>query len=181
MKRSIVPMLIPLTLVLVGCGRAHSSSAQRPTPASTSHFAVALRPVNASGVSGTVRLDLTGNVLAIAVHASGLEPDQVHYQHIHGYPGSATACPSAAAAGAGGVITVEQGLAAVGPIALDLQPYPQVTGTGSVDWSQSYPLTSEDLSRLSPLTGHVVVMHGLTYQGTYDRALFIACGPIQAA
>jgi hypothetical protein len=52
-------------------------------------------------------------------------------------------------ADASGMITVDRGLAVVGPIALDLSPYPQVSGSGLADWSHSYTLTSAELSLLA--------------------------------
>src|SRR5262249_26351339 len=151
-----------------------------PTLVPTLRYAVALSPLNASGVSGTVRLELTGDVLVVTTHVNGLAPNQTHYEHIHGNPGSAVSCPTAASADASGIVSVAQGLAVVGPIAFDLQPYPQVTGTHPVDWSQRYSLSPFDLSHLTSLTKDVVVLHGLTYHGVYDRAMFVACGSIQA-
>jgi hypothetical protein len=186
MQRSLVPAvtilatLALLTGMLSGCGMAPGAGAQHPTQTTTTHYVATLHPLNASGVSGTVRLDLTGNSLEVTIQAHGLEPNKEHYQHIHGNPGGAVACPSKADADASGLITVDRGLAVVGPIALDLFPYPVVSGSGSVDWSHTYTLTATGLSNLAPLTGHVVVWHGMTYHGTYDRALFVACGPIQA-
>jgi hypothetical protein len=186
MQRSLVPavailaMLALVSAALGGCGTFPVSASQRPTQAATIHYLATLRPLNASGVSGTVRLDLTGSSLEVTIQAHGLEPNKEHYQHIHGNPGGTVGCPSKADADASGLITVDQGLAVVGPIALDLFPYPVVSGSGSMKWSHAYTLTATDLSNLTPLTGHVVVLHGMTYHGTYDRALFVACGPIQA-
>jgi hypothetical protein len=142
---------------------------------------VTLSPVNHSGVSGIAQLEVTGDVLTVTIQSRGLEPNREHYQHIHGNPGSTVQCPSAIDAGPSGVLTVEQGLAAVDPIALDLYPYAQVSGPEPTDWSHAYSLSPEALANLQPLTGHVVVLHGMTYHGLYDRALFVACGPIKAA
>jgi len=36
-------------------------------------------------------------------------------------------------------------------------------------------------SSITPLTGHVMVLHGAFNQGQYDQFLPAACGPIQAA
>jgi hypothetical protein len=181
----VVALVALLSGALGACGPWSAVGAGSPTPSPTltppSHYTVTLSPLNGTRVSGTMRLDLTGNVLAITLHVSGLEPNHEHYLHIHGNPGSTVACPSRAAAGPSGMLTVQQGLAVVGPIVLDLQPYPQVTGLGPVDWSQVYTLSAGELAVLSPLTAHVVVLHGMTYQGVYDRALFVACGPIRAA
>ncbi|HZC79830.1 MAG TPA: hypothetical protein VE258_18895 [Ktedonobacterales bacterium] len=154
---------------------------RRRSPIQTFHYAVTLRPLNASDVSGSARLDLTGNVLVVTIHANGLQPNREHYQHIHGNLGGVVACPTPADADASGMLTVARGLAVVGPIVLDLQPYPSVTGPGAVDWAQSYTLTPDEQSSLVPLTDHVVVLHGMTSHGVYDRALFVACGAIRAA
>src|SRR3954452_8653186 len=42
-------------------------------------------PVNNSGVAGTTDLSLDGNTLTVTVNATGLEPNQQHEQHIHGF------------------------------------------------------------------------------------------------
>jgi len=175
-------LLALLCLAVSACGQSSTPGAQRPSPAMepTLRYAVTLSPLNASGVSGTVRLELTGDMLVVTTHAIGLAPNQTHYEHIHGTPGGAVSCPTAANADASGMVSVAEGLAVVGPIAFDLQPYPQVTGTTPVDWSQRYTLSPYYRSHLTPLTEHVVVLHGLAYQGVYDRALFVACGPILA-
>jgi hypothetical protein len=115
-------------------------------------------------------------VLVVTIHATGLEPDREHYQHIHGNPGGAVICPVAA----GGVISVNQGLEQVGPVALDLQPYAQIGASRAEDWSQSYTLGSDQMYFLTPLTGHVLVLHGMTTAGAYNRATFVACGGIRA-
>lgn len=174
-------VLFTSLIASAGCGRASASGAQAPTPSTTGHYRALLHPLNASGVSGTVQLDVTGSMLLVSIQARGLEPNREHYQHIHGNSGGTVGCPSSAAADASGVLTVDQGLAVVGPIALDLAPYPEVRASGSVNWSHTYALTTAELASLAPLTGHVVVLHGLTaHDGIYDRALFVACGPIQA-
>jgi hypothetical protein len=139
-----------------------------------------LSPLNGSHVAGSVHLALTGDLLVVTTHLLGLAPKQTHYEHIHGISGSTVSCPTAANADASGLITVAQGLAVVGPIALDLQPYPQVSSTAPVDWSQRFTLTSNELARLTPFSAHVIVLHGMAYHGIYDRALFVACGPIRA-
>jgi hypothetical protein len=185
MTRSFLPVFALLALVIstgTGCGPSDATSTRRPTPTpTTSRYVVTLSPLNHSGVSATAQLEMAGDLLTVTIQSRGLEPNREHYQHIHGNPGSTVRCPSATDAGASGVLTVEQGLAAVGPIALDLSPYAQVSGPWPTHWSHAYSLSPEALANLSPLTGHVVVLHGMTYHGTYDRALFVACGPIKAA
>jgi hypothetical protein len=172
--------LMPVTLA--GCGVASAPAGAQPpatstaTTAPTLHYTATLSGLNASGVSATARLDLIGSALEVTLHATNLEPNREHYLHIHGYPQASVTCPT----GSGGAISVDEGIAHVGPIALDLQPYPQVTGPAAVDWSHTYMLSPDDLSNITPLTGHVLVLHGLTTNGVYNRATFVACGQIQA-
>jgi hypothetical protein len=183
-----IALLGVLALVICGgsgctIGSAAGGQRSRPPTATptvqTIRYMSTLHPVNDSGVSGSVQLDMTGSRLTVTIHASGLELNQIHMQHIHGYGGLTVICP--APASTNGEITVEQGVAAVGPIALDLQPYAQVSASGSIDWSQTYMLAPGVLSDVMPLTGHVVVLHGMTFHGTYVSAMFVACGAIQAA
>jgi hypothetical protein len=167
---------------LGGCGGASVAITQRRTPTPSpipAHYVVTLHALNASGVSGMAWLDLKGSELTVTIQASGLEPNGEHYQHIHGNADGTVACPTTADPATG--LTVEQGVAAVGPIAFDLRPYALVTGSGSEQWTHTYTLTPGDLFTLAPLTGHVLVLHGMTSHGTYDRAFFVACGQIQAA
>jgi hypothetical protein len=140
-----------------------------------------LRSLNATTVSGAADFRLTGTVLVVTVNATGLQPGKEHYLHIHGYADTTVACPTPAEADTSGHITIETALAIIGPIALDLQPYPEPDEQGTISWSQTFPLEPSQLSSILPLTNHVIVLHGMTYQGVYDRALTVACGPIEAA
>ena len=188
MKRSHCPLLVLLVLLLSACGGS-SPSAVPSTPASTStlsqqttsHYTAKLSALNATHVSGTADFKLTGNVLVITINATSMQPDKEHYLHIHGAAGTSVTCPTLADADASGHITIEKALTIIGPIALDLQPYPQPDAYGASSWSQIFHLEPYQLSDITPLTHHVIVLHGMTYQGVYDRALTVACGLIQAA
>jgi hypothetical protein len=184
MKCSLCPLLILLALIASACGSS-SSPAPTPTPTltlrTTSHYVARLSALNATHVSGTADFKLTGNVLVITINATGLQPNKEHYLHIHGAAGTAVTCPTPADTDASGHITIEKALSIIGPIALDLQPYPQPDAHGTISWSQIFHLAPYQFSDISPLTQHVMVLHGMTYQGLYDRALTVACGPIQAA
>ena len=184
MKRSLSPLLVLLALLLSACGSSSLTavpSTSTPTPLITSHYTAKLSELNATHVSGTAEFKLTGNVLVITINATGLQSDKEHYLHIHGTSDTSVACPTAADADASGHISIEKALTIIGPIAFDLQPYPQPDAHGAVSWTQIFHLEPYQLSDISPLTHHVIVLHGMTYQGVYDRALTVACGPIQAA
>jgi hypothetical protein len=188
MKRSQCLLLILLMLILSACGSSFTSPVlssttptSTPSQPTTSHYLAKLTPLNATHVSGTANFTLTGNILVITIHAIGLQPGKEHYLHIHGAPDSSVSCPTKADADAGGHITIEKALTIIGPVALDLQPYPQPDAQGAVSWSQIFHLEPYQLSDTTPLSHHVIVLHGMTYQGIYDRALTVACGPIQVA
>ena len=182
MRRSFGPWLILLALICSACGSSSlaASPTPTPTPVPPSHYTATLSALNATSVSGMADFQLKGNLLIVTITASGLEPGKEHYLHIHGAVGMAVTCPTPADADANGHITIDKALTIIGPIALDLQPYPEPDEQGNVSWSQAFHLEPDQLRDLLPLTQHVIVLHGMTYQGVYDRALTVACGPIQA-
>jgi len=182
MKRLIVVLLVVLSVAGSACGGASSTrTGSTPTPpvtqVLTSHYTARLSALNSSGVSGTVDFRVTGNVLVVKMQVSGLVPNQKHFQHIHGN-GSST-CPTASDAKAG--VTLSEALTSIGPLAFDLQPYPLTDAQGRLNLTQTFTLDPDELVAITPLTGHVMVLHGAFNQGQYDRFLPAACGPIQAA
>jgi hypothetical protein len=184
MKRFLSLLLVLLALAVSACGSSSLTAASptaTPTELPPSHYTATLSSLNATNVSGVADFRLIGNVLTITINATGLQPGKEHYLHIHGSAGTSVACPSPADADASGHITIEKALTIIGPIALDLQPYPQPDEQGAINWSQAFTLEPYQLSSILPLTNHVIVLHGMAYQGVYDRALTVACGPIQAA
>ena len=184
MKPFLSPLLLVLALAVSACGSSSHASAPPtaiPTLLTTSHYTAKLSSLNATKVSGVADFSLTGNVLVVTINATSLQPGKEHYFHIHGAAGSSVTCPTPADADATGHITIEKALTIIGPIALDLQPYPQPDEQGAISWSQAFTLEPSQLSAILPLTHYVIVLHGMTYQGIYDRALTVACGPIQAA
>lgn len=186
MKRLLCSLFILLSLIVSACGSSNLAAAPPTptptlTPVTTSHYTATLSALNATHVSGVADFRLTGETLVVSIHATGLQPGKEHYLHIHGAAPTPATCPTPADADASGHITIEKALTIIGPIALDLQPYPQPDAQGAVSWSQVFHLQPDQLSSLLPLTQRVIVLHGMTYQGVYDRALTVACGPIQAA
>lgn len=181
MKRPAFVLSALLALTLSACGSVVSTV---PTPVitqvPTSHYTARVDPLNGSGVSGTVDFQVSGYNLVVMINVTGLVPNQKHFQHIHGYSGGTVTCPTAADANSSHIITVSEAITKIGPIAFDLQPYPLADEHGAVHMSQSYTLDSSELANTTPLTGLVMVFHGVMSQGKYDRSLPAACGPIQA-
>ena len=172
MKRLIVVLLVLLSLAGSACGSA-GAPGTAPTPTVTqvltSHYTASLSALNSSGVSG--------NILVVKMNVTGLVPNQKHFQHIHGN-GTAT-CPTATDAKGG--VTLSEAMTNIGPLAFDLQPYPLTDAQGRLNLTQTFTLDPDELASITPLTGHVMVLHGAFNQGQYDRFLPAACGPIQAA
>ncbi len=86
-------------------------------------YRVDLRPLNNSGVHGAADLVLTGRELTVSVQASGMTPDQVHAQHIHGINSEdgAAECPTDAQdTNKDSFISVSEGAPTYGPIKLNL-------------------------------------------------------------
>ncbi len=174
MRRILIALIVGAVLLLA---LASTASAAAPQV-----YMAKLSPLNASGVSGIAIFKMQGAVLRSVVPVHGLEPGQVHMQHIHGMvDGSLATCPPPSADVNGdGMISFAEGLPFYGPVLLPLQPYPTANAGGSVNTRQMF--SGAVLSALMldsvPLTNRVVVVHGMTVNGTYDPTLPVACGPI---
>ena len=181
----ILPLLSTLALLVVmaqGCGSSAGIAGPAATPTQAPERYVArITALNHSGVSGSVDLQVTGATLTVAIDITGLEPGRRHFQHVHGESGVPAACPTAADANASGVITLTEATTRIGPLAFDIQPYPQPDQHGALRWSRTFTLDSEEIRKTAPWTEHVVVFHGMTLNGAYDQLLPVACGPIQPA
>jgi hypothetical protein len=179
MQRLIFALVLLSALACSACG---SAGLNRATPTATPMIAMQyiarLNQLNHSGVSGTVDFQLMGNALVVIMSVTGLVPNQKHFQHIHG--DGTSSCPSVAEAS--GDVTLSEALTNIGPLAFDLQPYPVTDGQGRLDGKQTFTLEPDELANITPMTGHVMVLHGaLNSQGVYDRYLPAACGDIEAA
>ena len=158
--------------------------------ADAERFVADLSPLNNSGVTGRADLTLDGMLLTVRIQATGLVPDMVHPQHIHGrFSDGLTGTPIdseiptlANDTDGDGFIEVAEGLAAYGPIILPLssppatdagsQMFPTAPG-GILDFTETYDL-SNDAFFFDPLNGvdHVgtdllplffreIVIHGM--------------------
>jgi len=127
---------LALALIVGGCGppsRVSGDTVQTPTPATT-HYVATLSALNASGVSGTVEMTLSGDEMDVTISLVGLVPNQQHMQHIHGAHGAIATCPTAASANADGIITLAAGTPAYGPVALPFEPTPTADVSGKIIW-----------------------------------------------
>jgi hypothetical protein len=151
-----------------------------PAAATPMTYVANLTPLNNSGVFATFNLTLDGNLLTVTEHATGLEPNMPHPQHIHGLlganaPNTMLATP-ADDIDHDGFIELAEGLKSYGPILLSLTSppggaladFPTAPG-GVINFSQTYNLADTSIfdpgitaSDLFPLTDREIVIHGMT-------------------
>lgn len=136
-------------------------------------YAVDFTALNGSGVDGQalLTLDEDTNSLTVIISASGLEPGQVHPQHIHGFPSGQDADVPTLAVDADndGFIELAEGLTTYGPILLALTSPPGGALTdfptapdGTILFSQTYQLPAGQLDTDPMLFLREIVLHGMT-------------------
>lgn len=141
--------------------------------------------LNGSGVTGEaiVGYDIQTRTITVAISAAGLEPNQVHVQHIHGFPdGTDANTPTLAQDDDGdNFVELAEGLDTYGPILLNLTANHENTSgsdnghdhsgdltgfptapDGSIYFVESYQLPAGDLGADPMLALREIVLHGLT-------------------
>jgi hypothetical protein len=153
-----------------------------------STFTAPIIPTNNSGVTGSVTLSLNADQLTVAIHATGLEPDQVHPQHIHGFANGQDSRPPVPAddTNKNGLIDDVEAEAAAGPpiVFLTLTPGGNTTSdfptapNGTIDYSQTFTVSP---TLIQPLQNRLIEIHGRTVNGTYNPLLPVAGADLSAA
>lgn len=148
-----------------------------------------LLPLNNSGVTGTATLTLQDlDFLTVTINATGLTPNQVHPQHIHGVLNGNSVIPTLAQdTDRDGFIEVVEGAATYGPILMNLTSppgtvpggFPTAPG-GVINFTQTYNLNdpttfagvapplgapNPNKSLLFPLENRHIVIHGANVPG----------------
>jgi hypothetical protein len=152
------------------------------TPPAETDYSVTLGALNASGVTGSGTLAVTGDQVHVMLDVHGLEVDQDHMSHIHGFDdGTISVCPTPALDTNGdGIISLAEGLPAYGAVQLDLGMLTPDAG-GDVSLDQTYTLDDTQLAALGDtLADNTIVLHGLTVGDTYDASVPVACGLVAA-
>lgn len=150
------------------------------------NYVADLMPLNNSGVSAHFDLTLNGNLLTVTEQAAGLEPNELHVQHIHGMlpPNQASTMVATAADDTNhdGYVDLAEGQTSYGPILLDLSSPPggatsafPTAPNGTINFTQTYNLadqsqfgTAFNESDLLPLTDREIVIHGMTVGPNYQ-------------
>jgi hypothetical protein len=141
--------------------------------------------LNGSGVTGEaiVGYDIQTNSITVAISAAGLEPNQVHIQHIHGFlEGKEATTPTLLQDDdEDGFIEVAEGQETYGPILLDLKANHDNTSggdnghdhsgdlsgfptapNGKIYFVETYELPAQDLPANPMLDLREIVIHGLS-------------------
>lgn len=137
--------------------------------------------LNHSGVHGVVTLVEHDGQVKVNLNAHGLEPGQMHMQHIHGFGnGNQAHCPDMSLAGADGVLTLAEGLPAYGPVKITLGH--DVTPVSDLAYSRTFTSTDAGAAEtsLGAFDQYVIVVHGLTSGGTFSPSLPVACAVLTA-
>lgn len=172
----------------------------------TKEYSADLDELNDSGVEGTAHLSLMGDQLTVKIYATGLEPNRLHPQHIHGFAENNrnSKCPPASADDNGdGFVSVGEGAPFYGgiliPLVMDVNDplsFPVANENGVIDFEMTYNL--EDLEGLedfntdvTPLQNTAIVLHGMTVEdyvnaegetvSGYIITLPVACGQVSPA
>ncbi len=162
--------------------------------ASATTFKANLMELNNSGVTGIALLKVLSDQitgvpasLQVTITATGLEPNQLHVQHIHGRfsgpgigegnPIDSQTPPASADTDGDGFIEVGEGVPFYGPIILPLsspsdQSFPTAPN-GTISFSETYDLSNNALfsdptftaEDLFPLVNREIVIHGRSVAG----------------
>ena len=156
-------------------------------------YATEFTALNNSGVHGYALLfaDEANQTLTVHIRAEGLEPSQVHAQHIHGFADDTDAkSPTIAQdADADGFVELGGGLATYGPIQLNLTlnpedsqhdhgtaghdhtaaaMFPTADAEGNLNYTETFRFDRSDpnaqaiFDGITPFEAKEVVLHGLT-------------------
>ena len=141
-----------------------------------------LSPMNDSGTSGNVRVELSGHTATVTMNVTGAVASQPHAEHIHGTLTVENSCPTMAADVDGnGIVDTAEGVPAYGMVkqslttsgdtsadsALAIDRFPTADADGNYTFQRTFDVPEDIATYLGNL--HVVV-HGIDVNGNgvYD-------------
>lgn len=144
-------------------------------------YSTSLRALNDSGVRGSATATLAGRHLTLDIHATGMEPNRTHGQHLLGFArGTREAeCPPGERDGDGSASVEAREERPPSGRRLALEPYPTVDSDGRLDYRLTFTVDPEEVE---PLRSRVLMLRGMS-TGTggdpgaeYAPSLPVACG-----
>ncbi|WP_228851524.1 hypothetical protein [Aegicerativicinus sediminis] len=181
-------LFLGLTLITItGCSKdepATEASLLSATASSDVHkaknvfeYEVYFGELNNSGVTGMAKLMIDGTQLTVHIMAHGLEANQTHAQHIHGFSDTnrnATCPDESADTDMDGIVSLVEGIPFYGGVLISLTDFPMADENGNIDYMNTFTIPKD----ARPLQNNAIVLHGMTIDGEYWGTLPVACGQI---
>lgn len=170
----------------VGCEGNDSPPLLQDPESNVVMYKSCLTPINNSGSMAFAYYEFVNNSLRATVIATGVTPNKMHPQHIHGFTdGSNATCPPASAAdddenGDDRFISLEEGAPFYGPVLLPLNYENGEFPVANAQGHYIYERTFENMSA-SSFPGPeslATVVHGRMVDGSYVATLPVACGEV---
>ncbi len=177
-------LIVSLALAMAITGGVASTTSAHSREGNDHHtmvYRAKLKSLNNSGAHGVAKLRLTGDQLDIRIDASGLLPNSVHAQHIHGV--GTSECPPPSAAGPDGILSTADGLPFYGGIVTSLTTrgdtspaagltiaiMPVADADGEIHYRRTITLPHNVAANLGAFQ---IVQHGVDFNhnGAYDFA-----------
>ena len=176
--------------VAVAGGSAATADASNASDNATRVYRAQLDELNDSGAHGVAKLRLQGRTLNITIKASGLAPNLVHAQHIHGIGNSE--CPPPSAAGTDGILSTADGLPFYGPIVtslttsgdtspaagLTIELMPVADGNGDIRYKRTIELPADVAADLDAFQ---IVQHGVDFNNNSAYDFSVGASELNAA
>ncbi|MDX1545166.1 MAG: hypothetical protein R3214_14620, partial [Christiangramia sp.] len=131
-------------------------------------YSVEFGSLNNSGVSGSAELSLEGSTLRVSITATGLHPEMLHPQHIHGFADdkrNSTCPPESADTSGDGLISVGEGAPFYGGIQLPLimdpdneLSFPVADAEGNINFTMTYEYEDGIDNDITPLQNRAIVL-----------------------
>lgn len=175
-----VKLVMLSIVVLIGFASCSSDDDNGPQ---VQKYSVTLNQLNNSGASGVANISVENNKITVEVEATGMVPNQVHPQHIHGLEDNAkSTCPSASADTDGdGIVSIPEGAPFYGGVLLPLEDFPSADANGNISYTKTFTLGENGVltaAELGTLENRAIVLHGLNNDGTYVATIPVACGQV---
>lgn len=183
LRSAIVAVGAALVLGLSACGGDDDDGETVAPPPQTEPVqtqttpggAVQLEQLNDSGVTGSAELQRETAQLRVNLQASEATPNQQHLAHIHIPEQGEAECPGEDADEDGdGLISLEEGAPAYGPVVVEFEPFPEADAEGNITYERTL-----DVEENVEIERGAVVVHGLEVEGEYQAAPPVACGVIE--
>lgn len=173
-----VKLIMLSMVVLIGFASCSSDDDNGPK---IQKYTATLNQSNNSGVAGVASISVENNKVTVMIEATGMVPNQVHPQHIHGLENNGISTCLPASADTDGIVTIPEGAPFYGSVLLSLENFPTADANGNLTYTKTFMLGEGDVltpAELGTLENRAIVLHGLNNDGEYVATIPVACGKI---